>query len=141
MVKPPPASSYQQVLCTSSALAPEKCRETQSILGGPSPDIVVYLTCSPEVQLKRIKARGRSFESGYTLEYLQSITDRLSEYVESLAGNKTTKLYTSSLRRRHEKCTQTRSSLRYLTFDSEKFDLTKPAGQKSLLTLLSPLLK
>jgi deoxyadenosine/deoxycytidine kinase len=82
----------------------------------PSPDIVIHLTCSPTIQLARIKARGRSFESGYTLEYLQSITDRLSEYSESLANIKETTL---------------------LTFDSEKFDLTKPSGQKELLKLIT----
>lgn len=82
----------------------------------PSPDIVIYLTCSPQVQLARIKARGRSFESGYTLDYLQSITDRLSEYSDSLKGSQDTTL---------------------LTFDSEKFDLTKQSGQKELLSLLT----
>lgn len=78
----------------------------------PSPNIVIHLTASPATQLKRIKSRGRSFESDYKLEYLESITDRLHEYAESLANIKETQL---------------------LTFDSEKFDLTKPAGQKELL--------
>lgn len=81
----------------------------------PSPDIVIYLTCSPQVQLSRIKARGRSFESGYTLDYLQSITDRLSEYADSLKCSHDTTL---------------------LTFDSEKYDLTKPTGQKELIQLI-----
>jgi len=81
----------------------------------PSPDIVIHLTASPETQLARIKDRGRSFESGYTLAYLQSITDRLSEYAESLANVPSTTL---------------------LTFDSQKYDLTKPSGQKELLHLL-----
>jgi len=85
----------------------------------PAPDIVIHLTCSPTVQLQRIQARGRSFESGYTLEYLQSITDRLFEYSESLANIKETTL---------------------LTFDSQKYDLTKLSGQNALLSLLTPLL-
>ena len=83
----------------------------------PSPDIIINLTCPPLVQMDRIKSRGRSFESGYTLEYLQSITDRLGEYAESLAKIKETTL---------------------LTFDSEKHDITKPSGQKELLLLLKP---
>jgi deoxyadenosine/deoxycytidine kinase len=66
--------------------------------------------------MERIKARGRSFESGYTLEYLQSITDRLGEYAESLANIPETTL---------------------LTFDSEKYDITKPSGQKALLSLIN----
>lgn len=89
---------------------------TQSL---PSPDIVIHLTASPQTQLARIKARGRSFESGYTLEYLQSTTDRLFEYVESLANIPRTTL---------------------LTFDSEKYNLTNPSGQKVLLSLLQPLI-
>ena len=86
----------------------------------PAPDIVISLTCSPVVQMARIKARGRSFEASYTLEYLQSITDRLGEYAESLANVHSTTL---------------------LTFDSEKQDLTKPSGQKELFSLISPLLQ
>lgn len=84
----------------------------------PAPDIVIHLLASPKTQLRRIKSRGRSFESGYTLEYLQSITDRLGEYVESLANVPETTL---------------------LTFDSEKYDLTKSSGQKELLHLLRSL--
>lgn len=84
-----------------------------------SPDIIIHVTAKPSTQIKRIKARGRSFESGYTLEYLQNITDRLTEYVESLANIPSTTL---------------------ITFDSEIYDLTKPSGQKQLLSLLSPYL-
>ncbi len=82
----------------------------------PTPDIVIHLLASPKTQLQRIKARGRSFESGYTLEYLENITDRLTEYAESLSNIKETTL---------------------LTFDSEKFDLTQPSGQKELLSLIT----
>ncbi len=84
----------------------------------PDPDLVIHLTASPKTQLARIKARGRSFESGYTLPYLESITDRLTEYCENLANVKEIKL---------------------LTFDSEKNDLTQPSGQKALLHLLRSL--
>lgn len=86
----------------------------------PQPDIIVHITASPKVQLERIKARGRSFESGYTLEYLENITDRLHEYVESLANVPSVKL---------------------LEFDSEKFDLTKTSGIKELVTLVKSSLK
>lgn len=85
----------------------------------PSPDIIIHVTASPKIQLKRIKSRGRSFESGYTLEYLQSITDRLTEYIDSLAGTESTTL---------------------ITIDSEKYDLTEKSGQKVLTSLLNPYL-
>lgn len=81
----------------------------------PDPDVIIYITASPAIQQDRIKSRGRSFESGYTLEYLASITDRLGEYVKSLASDAVPTI---------------------LTFDSEKYDLTKPSGQKELLHLL-----
>lgn len=84
----------------------------------PSPDFVIHLTASPELQLERIKARGRSFESGYTLEYLRSITDRLSEYAESLANIPTTTL---------------------ITFDTEKHNLIKESAQKELVSLITKL--
>lgn len=89
---------------------------TQSL---PTPNLVVYVTASPTTQLARIKARGRSFESGYTLEYLQSITDRLSEYVESLANI---------------------PAITLLTFDSEKYHPEQPEGQQQLLSLTEPFL-
>lgn len=82
----------------------------------PSPDIIIHLTASPETQFKRIKARGRSFESGYTLDYLRNITDRLTEYTEDLANVPGTTL---------------------ITFDSEKYDITKDNGQKELIKLLN----
>ena len=82
----------------------------------PSPSIVVSLLASPEVQLKRIESRGRSFESGYTLSYLSAITDRLGEYAESLAGTDTL----------------------LLPFDTEQLDLTLPSSQQNLLSLVRP---
>lgn len=80
----------------------------------PEPDIVIHLTASPTTQLARIAHRGRSFESGYTLDYLQSITDRLTEYAESLANNKTV----------------------LIPINTDKYDLLTSAGQKKLLELL-----
>lgn len=80
----------------------------------PEPDMVINLTASPSLQLKRIESRGRSYESGYTLEYLSSITDRLGEYSESL-GNK---------------------DIILLPFDTEKFDLQNKSSQQKLLSLV-----
>lgn len=79
----------------------------------PEPNVVIHLTASPEVQFKRIKARGRSFESGYTLPYLQSITDRLTEYAESVAN---------------------RPGVLLLSHNTEHHDLSTPPGQSHLIT-------
>ena len=37
-----------------------------------------------------VEPSGRSFEAGYTREYLENITDRLSEYSELVSGSPTT---------------------------------------------------
>jgi deoxyadenosine/deoxycytidine kinase len=86
----------------------------------PTPDLIIHITANPETQLKRIKSRGRSFEADYKIEYLESITDRLHEYAESLANITETQL---------------------LILDSEKFDLTKEKGQKELLRLVKTALR
>jgi len=55
----------------------------------PNPDIIVYLKTKPATQLARIRARGRNFETGYTIGYLTQITDRLEEYVSVIDQQKT----------------------------------------------------
>lgn len=78
----------------------------------PEPDIIIHLLASPKVQLARIASRGRSFETGYTLEYLQNITDRLTEYAASLENKAHTK---------------------YVAFDTESVDLTQPSNYPLLM--------
>jgi len=39
------------------------------------PDLVVYLEARPDVLLRRIRKRARSFERGITAEYLESLTE------------------------------------------------------------------
>ncbi|HAM10516.1 MAG: hypothetical protein A2X05_12340 [Bacteroidetes bacterium GWE2_41_25] len=41
----------------------------------PKPDIYVYLHLNPDRLLKNIEKRGRDYEKGITLEYLQTIQD------------------------------------------------------------------
>ena len=81
----------------------------------PEPDIVVVLSASPTLQLRRIAARGRSFESGYTLEYLQNITDRIEEYSAGL---------------------ENRPEVARILLNTEQYDLTTPTGQSELLRLV-----
>ena len=86
----------------------------------PLPNIVVYLTAKPTTQLKRIKARGRSFEAGYTLEYLKQITDRLEEYEQSL---------------------QNQESVSLIKLDTERYNLTRNPGLNHFLSLVKAALK
>ncbi len=78
----------------------------------PEPDVVVLLTASVETQQKRIASRGRGFESGYTPEYLQNITDRLEEYAASL---------------------ENKPAVTRIPLSTEEFDLATPKGAAELL--------
>ena len=49
----------------------------------PKPDCIIYIRCSPEKCLERIKQRGRSEESSVSLEYLQ----KLHNYHEDWLNN------------------------------------------------------
>ena len=78
----------------------------------PEPDVVVLLTASVETQQKRIASRGRGFESGYTPEYLQNITDRLEEYAASL---------------------ENKPAVTRIPLSTEEFDLATPKGATELV--------
>ena len=86
----------------------------------PHPDIIVNLLADPKTQLKRIKDRGRSFEAGYTLEYLKQITDRIDEYVRSLDDIK---------------------DITLINFDTDKSNELYGNGQKKFLQLIRQALR
>lgn len=46
------------------------------------PDLIVHLHCPPELQLARIKARGRGFEQGHDLEFVRTISGMVRERVD-----------------------------------------------------------
>lgn len=46
------------------------------------PDLIVHLHCPPELQLARIKARGRGFEQGHDLGFVRTISRMVRERVE-----------------------------------------------------------
>jgi deoxyadenosine/deoxycytidine kinase len=51
----------------------------------PSPDLVLYLKCTPEIGFERMKIRNISSEvSGYTLEYFYDLTASYQETMASL---------------------------------------------------------
>ena len=82
----------------------------------PNPNIIVQLLAKPETQLKRIKKRGRSFESGYTLKYLKQITDRLDEYARSI---------------------QNQPDITLITFNTDKYNIHSKPGKSHLLTQIN----
>ena len=46
-----------------------------------SPDEIIYLQTSPEICFERLKQRGRSEETSFTLHYLQQINERHEEWL------------------------------------------------------------
>lgn len=53
----------------------------------PKPDLVVYLRCDPEENLRRIQKRARSFETGVDVEFLK----KLDECTETHIAHQKTK--------------------------------------------------
>jgi len=49
----------------------------------PKPDGIIYIRCSPEKCLERIKKRGRSEESNVSLEYLQKLHNYHEEWLSN----------------------------------------------------------
>ena len=52
----------------------------------PNPDLLVYLHRTPEKLLDQIRTRGRHYEQGISLEYLQKIQDSYFEFFRSQLG-------------------------------------------------------
>ncbi len=44
-------------------------------------DLYLYLTCSPETQIKRIRGRNRSHERGVSLEFIEQLDSYVTRYV------------------------------------------------------------
>jgi deoxyadenosine/deoxycytidine kinase len=57
------------------------------VLLSPSLDIVIHLSCSPNIALERIKSRGRKFESDVQAEYLLEIDHHYNDWVSSLPSS------------------------------------------------------
>jgi deoxyadenosine/deoxycytidine kinase len=49
----------------------------------PQPDLKVYLTCDPQIQLKRIQGRGREYEQGITLEFLRELATTTARHIDA----------------------------------------------------------
>ncbi|MGB8702192.1 MAG: deoxynucleoside kinase, partial [Thermosynechococcaceae cyanobacterium] len=53
----------------------------------PTPALAIYLMCDPEIELKRIRKRGRSVENSITIEFLRSLNLSLEKRVSDFHGN------------------------------------------------------
>jgi deoxyadenosine/deoxycytidine kinase len=50
----------------------------------PTPSLLLYLRCSPDTQLERIRKRGRDVENAITIDYLTSLNQALEHRIASL---------------------------------------------------------
>ena len=48
------------------------------------PALLVFLQCSPEIQLQRIASRGREIEKSITIDYLASLNESLTSVISTL---------------------------------------------------------
>ncbi len=53
----------------------------------PRPEVAVYLRLPPIECLRRVRARGRPFEAGLTLDRLQRMSDLYERHAAELAEN------------------------------------------------------
>lgn len=51
----------------------------------PPPALVIHLVCDPEIELERIRKRGRDVEQSISLDYLSAINTALTEVIEKEA--------------------------------------------------------
>jgi deoxyadenosine/deoxycytidine kinase len=63
----------------------------------PAPDIIVYLHCSPEESLRRIRVRGRNFEQSIDLPYLRRLSQYYDEWLNELEGIQVIEAHTEDL--------------------------------------------
>ena len=50
------------------------------------PSVLVYLDCSVDTAMTRIKARGRAAEASITKEYITDLRDNYEQFVEQAKG-------------------------------------------------------
>lgn len=58
-------------------------REVEKELGAPS--LLIHLKCDPEIELRRIRERGRDVENSISIEYLQHINTQLERILTEKA--------------------------------------------------------
>lgn len=53
----------------------------------PSPNLVIQLVCDPEIELDRIRRRGRDVEQSITVDYLTALNQALAEVLREEANS------------------------------------------------------
>ena len=53
----------------------------------PNPDLFIHLVCDPEIELERIRLRGRHVEQSITVDYLAAINRALADVIRKEANS------------------------------------------------------
>ena len=78
------------------------------------PDVIVYLQCSPEILLERIKKRGREIEKTITVDYLKSLDEALAKRIKEVENK-----------------------IKIITINSEKYDFAhNEKDKKTIMNIL-----
>jgi deoxyadenosine/deoxycytidine kinase len=47
----------------------------------PAPAVLVHLRADPDLLLERVRSRGRGYETGITLDYLQALQEAYDQWI------------------------------------------------------------
>nr|WP_256250667.1 deoxynucleoside kinase [Nitrosomonas sp. Nm51] len=80
-------SMYLDLAYAHVTLSQDKLRIFQSVYSEvekelEQPSLLIYLECDPEIELQRIRNRGRDVENSITIEYLQAINEQLEKILK-----------------------------------------------------------
>lgn len=62
----------------------------------PSIDLFIYVSCSAEKSMERIKKRNRTFEQGITIEYINTLNQYYNNWISSIDSKKVVFLNTDT---------------------------------------------
>lgn len=83
-------SMYLDLAYAHVTLSQDKLRVFQSVYREiekelEPPSFLIHLKCNPEIELQRIRHRGRDAENSITIEYLQKIDEQLKKILKARA--------------------------------------------------------
>jgi deoxyadenosine/deoxycytidine kinase len=86
--------TFARVLARRGALSPGEIEVYERLYGVlvstlPRPDRIVWVRCEPEESLRRIAGRGRPFERGIQLDYLQELDREYKAWLQPFPSDST----------------------------------------------------
>lgn len=85
---------YEKNNMSSKEFAVYKMLYNSFLRLAPSIDLFIYITCSAQTSLERIKKRNRVFEQGISIDYINAINGYYQEWINSLNSEKVLRICT-----------------------------------------------